>query len=201
MKNIILSILSIGICTVVMAQEFDKNLASAKAAYSAGNLEDARFNLENALREIDIAIGKEVMKVLPTSLGTLAYNSKEDNVTGMSSSFAGLFVHRTFGAPEGKNAYIDVVSDSPVMAGINAILSMPVIMNSGDGNQKVIKVQGYKTLLTKQTDESGATSGYEVQTPFGNSMLTLHYNGNITEAEIIKLANTVPIEKIISVAQ
>jgi hypothetical protein len=201
MKNLILSILTLGLCTVVMAQEFDKSLASAKSAYSSGNLEDARFNLENALREVDVAIGKEVMKVLPTTLGTLSYNSKEDNVTGMSASFAGLYVHRTYGTAQDKNAYIDIVSDSPMMAGISAILSMPMIMNSGDSNQKVIKVQGYKTLLTKQADENGQVTGYEVQTPFGNSMLTLHYSGNITEAEITKLANSIPIEKIVSVAQ
>jgi hypothetical protein len=184
-----------------MAQEFDKSLASAKSAYSSGNLEDARFNLENALREVDVAIGKEVMKVLPTTLGTLHYNAKEDNVTGMSASFAGLYVHRTYGTAQDKNAYIDIVSDSPMMAGISAILSMPMIMNSGDNNQKVIKVQGYKTLLTKQADENGQVTGYDVQTPFGNSMLTLHYSGNITEAEITKLANSIPIEKIVSVAQ
>lgn len=201
MKNLILSILTLGLCTVVMAQEFDKSLASAKSAYSSGNLEDTRFNLENALREVDVAIGKEVMKVLPTTLGTLAFNSKEDNVTGMSASFAGLYVHRTYGTAQDKNAYIDIVSDSPMMAGISAILSMPMIMNSGDNNQKVIKVQGYKTLLTKQADENGQVTGYDVQTPFGNSMLTLHYSGNITEAEITKLANSIPLEKIVSVAQ
>ncbi|MFZ2906871.1 MAG: hypothetical protein WAZ98_11760 [Cyclobacteriaceae bacterium] len=201
MKNLILSILTIGVCTVVMAQDFNASISGAKSAYASGNLEDTRFNLENALREVDIAIGKEVMKVLPTSLGGLAYNQKDDNVTGMSSSFAGLFVHRTYGTAEGKNANIDIVSDSPMMAGINAILAMPMIMNTGDGSQKVIKVQGYKTLLTKQSDENGQTTGYDVQTPFGNSMLTLHYDGNISEAEITKLASAIPLEKIIAIAQ
>lgn len=201
MKNIILSILMISLCTIVMAQEFDKSLASAKTAYSSGNLEDARFNLENALREVDIAIGKEVLKVLPTTVGTLTYNAKDDNVTGMSSSFAGLYVHRTYGTAEDKNANIDIVSDSPMLAGINAILSMPMVMNTGDGSQKVIKIQGYKTLLSKQSDENGKVTGYDVQTPFGNSMLTLHYTGTITEAEITKLANALPLEKIISIAQ
>ncbi len=201
MKNLILSILTLSLCTVVMAQEFDKSLASAKTAYNSGNLEDARFNLENALREVDVAIGKEIMKVLPTTLGALAYNVKDDNVSGMSASFAGLYVHRTYGTAQDKNANIDIVSDSPMMAGISAILSMPMIMNSGDGNQKVIKIQGYKTLLTKQADENGLVTGYDVQTPFGNSMLTLHYNGNISEAEITKLASSIPLEKIINVAQ
>ena len=201
MKKLILSILTVSLVTAVTAQEFDKSMASAKSAYGSGNLEDARFNLENALREVDVAIGKEVMKVLPTTLGTLAYNTKDDNVSGMSSSFAGLFVHRTYGTAEDKNAYIDIISDSPMMAGINAIISMPMVMNSGDGNQKVIKVQGYKTLLTKQADDTGKVTGYEAQTPFGNSMLTLHYNGNITEAEVVKLANSIPLEKIIAIAQ
>lgn len=201
MKNLILSILTLSVCTLVTAQEFDKSVASAKSAYGSGNLEDARFNLENALREVDIAIGKEVMKVLPTNIGGLAHNTKDDNVTGMSSSYAGLFVHRTYGTAQDKNAYIDIVSDSPLMAGINAILTMPMVMNSGDGSQKVIKVQGYKTLLTRQSDENGKVTGYEVQTPFGNSMCTLHYTGNITEAEITKLANSIPLEKIIAIAQ
>jgi hypothetical protein len=201
MKNLILSILTLGLCTVVMAQDFTASMSGAKTAYASGNLEDARFNLESALREVDVAIGKEVMKVLPTTLGTLAYNPKDDNVTGMSSSFAGLYVHRTYGTVEGKKATLDIVSDSPMMAGINAILSMPMVMNTGDGSQKVIKVQGYKTLLSKQSDENGQVTGYDVQTPFGNSMLTLHYDGNISEAEIVKLANAVPLEKIISIAQ
>ena len=201
MKNIILAILTLSVCTVVMAQDFDKSLASAKSSYSSGNLEDARYNLENALREVDAAIGREVMKVLPTTLGTLAYNVKDDNVSGMSASFAGLYVHRTYGTAEDKNANIDIVSDSPMLAGINAILAMPMVMNSGDGSQKVIKVQGYKSLLNRQADETGKVTGYDVQTPFGNSMLTLHYNGTITEAEIVKLANSIPLEKIIAIAQ
>jgi hypothetical protein len=184
------------------AQEFEKNLASARAAYNSGNLEDARFNLEGALREIDIAIGKEIMKVLPTSLGGLAYNAKEDNVTGTSAALiGGLYVHRTYGKPEAKHVALEIISDSPLMAGVNAILSMPMIMNSSDGTQKVIKVQGYKTLLTKRTNENGQTVGYDVQTPFGNSMLTLNCTGVTSEAEATQLANSIPLEKVIKIAQ
>ena len=184
------------------AQEFEKHLASARSAYNSGNLEDARFNLESALREIDIAIGKEIMKVLPAALGGMAANTKDDNVTGASGSMVGgLFVHRTYGKPTEKNISLDIISDSPLMAGVNAILSMPMIMNTNDGTQKVIKVQGYKTLLTKRTDENGKTVGYDVQTPFGSSMLTLNCHGITTEAEVTQLANAVPLEKVIKIAQ
>jgi len=204
MKNLFLSLITIGLCITMMAeaQEFDKSLASAKASYNSGNLEDARFNLENALREIDAAIGREILKVLPTTLGGMNSDVKNDQVTGMSGGLTGgLYVQRRYGKDQEKNATLDIISDSPLMAGINAILAMPMIMNSGDSNQKVVKVQGYKSLLTRESDENNQTTGYQVQTPFNSSLLTLDYNGSISEAEVLKLANSLPLEKIIPLAQ
>ena len=127
MKNSI-SIVIIMLCIVWVteAQEFNKSLASAKSAYSSGNLEDTRFNLENALREVDAAIGREILKVLPTSLSGLNSDAKNDQVTGMSGGIAGgLYVQRTYGNQPDKSASINIISDSPMMAGINAILAMP----------------------------------------------------------------------------
>ena len=204
MKNLFLSLITIGLCITMMAeaQEFDKSLASAKASYNSGNLEDARFNLENALREIDAAIGREILKVLPTTLGGMNSDVKNDQVTGMSGGLTGgLYVQRRYGKDQEKSVTLDIISDSPLMAGINAILAMPMIMNSGDSNQKVVKVQGYKSLLTRESDENNQTTGYQVQTPFNSSLLTLDYNGSISEAEVLKLANSLPLEKIINLAQ
>ncbi len=204
MKNIFISMITLGLCVTMMAeaQEFDKSLASAKSAYQAGNLDDARFNLENALREVDAAIGREILKVLPTALGGLNSDPKNDQVTGMSGAlFGGLYVNRSYGNPEGKTAEVNIISDSPMLAGINAILAMPSIMNTGDSNQKVVKVQGYKSLLTREADDNNQTAGYQLQIPFGNSMLTLDYNGAISETEMLKLGNSLPLDKIIKLAQ
>lgn len=204
MKNIFFSLITIGLCMTMIAeaQEFDKSLASAKSAYNSGNLEDARFNLENALREVDAAIGREILKVLPTTLDGMSADTKNDNVTGMGSSMVGgLYVQRTYGNAAEKNASINIISDSPLMAGINAILAMPAIMNTGDSNQKVIKVQGYKALLNRQVDENNQTSGYQLQMPFNSSLLTFDYNANITEAVMLNLANSIPVEKIVKIAQ
>lgn len=188
--------------TTLFAQEVEKHLAGARTAYNSGNLEDARFNLENALREIDVAIGKEILKVLPANLAGLPANTKDDNVTGTTMTIvSGLYVHRTYGNQNGKNITLDIISDSPLMGAVNAILSMPFVMNTGDGSQKVIKVQGYKTLLTKRTNENGQTVGYDVQTPFGNTLLTLYCNGITSEAEATQIANAIPLERIIKLAQ
>jgi hypothetical protein len=74
-------------------------------------------------------------------------------------------------------------------------------MNTGDSNQKVVKVQGYKSLLNRKVDENNQTSGYTLQTPFTGSMLTMDYSGAISEADFLKYANTLPFEKIIKFAQ
>ena len=204
MKNIFFSLITLGLCVTMMAeaQEFDKSLASAKTAYNSGNLEDARFNLENALREVDAAIGREILKVLPTTMDGMKTDTKNDQVTGMAAGFAaGLYVQRTYGQTSEKHASINIISDSPLMAGINAILAMPSIMNTGDSNQKVVKVHGYKSLLNRQTDENNQTTGYQLQVPFSNSMLTLEYSGTITEAAMLNLANTIPMDQIVKIAQ
>jgi hypothetical protein len=204
MKNIFftLIVLSLSFTMIAQAQEFDKHMASAKSAYTSGNLEDARFNLENALREIDAAIGREILKELPTSLGGLTSDTKNDQVTGMSGSIVGgLYVHRVYGNTQVKGITLDIISDSPLMAGLNAILAMPMVMNTGDANQKVVKVQGYKSLLNRKADAENKTSGYSLQIPFTNSMLTLDYAGAISEADFLKIANSLPLEKIVKLAQ
>src|SRR3954462_15800232 len=93
-----LFILSILVITnaVVKAQDFKKDVASAKTAYNAGKLEDAHFALQQTLVQMDITIGKEVIKLLPEKMDSLKANVNEDNVTG-NVSFVGATIHRNYG--------------------------------------------------------------------------------------------------------
>lgn len=198
MKNIIILVL-LAFSTVVSAQEFDKNIASAKSAYSSGDLENSRFALEQALHDLDVVIGKEILKLLPTKLGALSYNEKEDNVTGGSGVASGLFVHRSFGA-DLNSAKIDIINNSPLITSINAILAIPFIGNSGDGTQKVVKVQGYKAVLNKNANEETGKTGYTLQVPLNNTLFTLEMD-DTNENEIQAFANSVPLSKIAQMAQ
>ena len=137
--SLILIFLSVGLLS--FAQDFDKNVATAKSTYASGNLQDSRFAMEQALRDLDIAIGKEILKVLPVKLGSLAVVEKEDNVTG-SGSYVGLYVNRHYGASP-KRGSIEIINNSPMINSLNAILSMPVIGGMmRDENQKMVKIQG-----------------------------------------------------------
>jgi hypothetical protein len=182
------------------AQDFDKNLASAKTSYAAGDLENARFATEQLLRDLDIAIGKEILKLLPTQVAALKVNEKDDNLTGGAGYAGGLFVHRSFGAMP-KTAAIDIINNSPMINSIQSILTMPGLGGMmRDENQKQIKVQGYKSLLNRNVDSETGKTNYELQIPMNNTLLTLKMD-DTSEAEITQVANTLPLAKIAQMAQ
>lgn len=195
--NLILLFLACGYAT--LAQDFDKNIATARSSYSSGNLQDSRFAMEQALRDLDMAIGKEVLKVLPTKLGTLSANEKEDNVTG-TGNYVGLYVQRYYGA-DPKRGSIEIINNSPMINSLNAILSMPVIGGMmRDENQKMIKVQGYKSILNKQVNSDTGKTNYELQIPMNNTLVTVKMDDS-NESEITAAANTIPLAKIVQMAQ
>jgi len=180
------------------AQDAGPSFVEAKSSYSSGNLDDARFALEQALQQIDQAIGKEILKILPTNLSGMEYHDQQDNVVGTNTGFAGLFVDRNYGEGD-QSASIDIMGDSPLMAGLNAILALPAIVTQGDGDQKRIKVDGYKSLLQKDTNADGKVT-YTVQIPANSTLISLNVNG-YNESEVISMANQLPVSEIVRLAQ
>lgn len=180
------------------AQEFDKNLASARTAYAGGNLEDTRFALQQMLNDIDLLVGKEILKLLPPKMDAMPSNAKEDNVT-VNAGLAGVLVKRTYESGE-KNASVDIMGNSPLVGSLNAILSLPLIGNSGDGTQKTVKVQGYKGVLQKSEDAESGKTNFTLQVPLNSTLLTFTVN-NSTEADVLRLANTIPVTEIAKLVQ
>lgn len=199
MKKILVITAMIG-SFAATAQEFDKNLTTAKSSYGSGDLENARFAMEQMLRDLDIAIGKEILKMLPTTMGSLKSNDKEDNLTGGSGYGTGLFVQRTYGA-DPKRGQVEIINNSPLINSIQAVLTTPVLGGMmRDENQKQIKVQGYKSLLTKNVNSETAKTNYELQIPMNNTLLTIRMDDS-NESEITAAANAIPLAKIVQLAQ
>jgi hypothetical protein len=197
MKRVLYTFLSL-LSLTSFAQDFDKNLTAARTSYGSGALGDARFSMEQMLRDLDMAIGGEILKVLPPAVGSLKANDKEDNVSGGGGT--GLFVRRTYGA-EPKSASIEIINNSPMITSINAILTMPLIGGMmRDENQKQIKVQGYKSLLNRNVNSDTGKTGYELQIPLNNTLITLKID-DTNEAEITQTANALPLSKISTMAQ
>jgi hypothetical protein len=198
MKKITILLITIVSASAAFAQDFATDLASAKSAYSSGNLEDARFAMQNMITDLDIAIGKEVLKMLPQKMDTYAVNTKADNVTA-NTGLAGAVVHRDYGA-EAKKLNLDIMSNSPLVGSLNAILSIPFMGNSGDGTQKTVKVQGYKGILQKSVDSETSKTDYTLQIPLNNTLLTFTVP-DATEADVLKMAGTIPVADIAKMVQ
>lgn len=201
MKKIHLTLLLCLLSYVSFGQEFNAKLAEARTAYTGGNLSNSRFAMEQMMRELDVAIGKEILKILPAQMEMLKANTKDDNVTGAGAGIGmGLFVQRTYGVPDTKAASLDIINNSPLIGTLNAMLSIPFIGGAGDLNQKVVKVHGYKGLLNKTEDTETGKSSYELQIPLQNTLVTLKVD-DTKEAEMMKMASTLPLDKISSMAK
>jgi hypothetical protein len=197
------TILTILFCSLMFintapAQEIEKNLNDARSAYSNGDLEAARFALQQAMYELDLAIGREILELLPERLGYLNYSDADDMVGSANMGFIGLHLSRTYQNDEKQSAELQIIADSPLLAGINAILAMPVI--GRDPNQKRIRVDGYRGLLQRSENAQGDVS-WDMQIPFGSSLLTVNFHGINEEDAIMDMANTIPIQQIARLIQ
>lgn len=196
MKNTLFTLLMLA-SVLAAGQDVEKNIAVARQAYDAGKLEDSRFAMEQALRELDLAIGKEIIAELPARIGPFAAVAGSDVINAAGSGL-GLVLSRKYGT-ESKGLSLDIINNSPLIAGINTILSLP-IAGLGNPDQKQVKVQGYKALLTKQADAQTGKVNYDLQIPVGNTLITLHA-AEATEAEVIAHAQVLPVAKVMLLGQ
>lgn len=197
MKKYTFLILILFFTVAVQAQDFSKDIADAKTAYSAGKLADAHFSLEQAIQEIDMIVGKEVLKLLPEKMNDQNANSKDDQVTA-NVGFVGATIHRDYGTT---GSQVEIISNSPLIASLNAFLNMPFVGGMmRNSTTKVVKVQGYKSRLEKESDNENGKPNYQLQIPFKNALVTITANG-MDENSVVSFANTVPLDKIAALIQ
>lgn len=199
MKQILLIVLCFCSVAAATSQDLGKHLATAKTAYSANKLEEAHFALKQAIAEVDILTGKKVLQLLPASLEGMPANSKDDNVYA-NAGFIGATIHRSWGQGE-QTASLDIINNSPLISTLNTFLNAPLIgglMNSD--KMKTIKVQGYKARLSNDGESTSGPSQYSLQIPLHTALLTFNAHG-ATEAQMLKYANTLPLQDIAKLIQ
>lgn len=197
-KLLILTGIILGSTVSGLAQGFDKAINTAQSAYDAGKLEEAHFALQQAMQEVDIIIGKEVLKLLPAKMEDLASNPQNDKVTS-NTGFLGATIHRSYG-DTARRADLDIISNSPMIATLNSFLNLPMIGGMmSDPNNKTVKVQGYKGRLSA-SDIADNKKQYELQIPLGSALVTFIVREG-TESEVLAMANTLPMQQIAKLIQ
>ncbi len=199
LKNFILcGIIFLWPAIMIMGQNPETNLKEARSAYSAGDLDAARFALQQAINEVDLVIGKEIMKILPEKMGELAFAQSDDVLGAGNLGFPGLHLSRSYGQSIAQKVELSIIADSPLLAGINAILAMPSF--ASDPNQKRVRIGGYRGLLQKSESGAGEVN-WDLQIPFGSSLLSMNFRGIGDEKTVTDWAATVPIDKIARLIQ
>ena len=199
MKVFLTFIAFLGIAGSCQAQDFAKAMSTAKTTYSAGKLEETHFALQQAMQEVDMTIGKEVLKLLPPKIDVMEINTKQDNVSS-NVGYVGATIHRVY-EKTGQRADISIVSNSPLVAMMNTTLNMPMMggmMN--DANTKNVKVQGYKAKLEKQQGSTPDKNTYELQIPLGSALITFRVD-DCTDTQILSFADTIPMQQIAKLIQ
>lgn len=197
MKKYSIFVLLICYTALVEAQDFSKDIAEAKISYSAGKLADAHFSLEQAIQEIDMIVGKEVLKLLPEKMNDSAAKTTDDQVSA-NVGFVGATVHRSYG---NNGSQVEIISNSPLISSLNAFLNMPLMGGlMRNSTTKVVKIQGYKSRLEKQGDNENGKPDYQLQIPFKSALITITANG-MDENSVLSFANSIPLDKIAALIQ
>jgi len=150
------------------------------------------------MQEIDLIIGKEVLKIVPLKMNDLAVNTKDDNVS-TNSGYIGTTIRRTFGTT--RKAELTIMSNSPMVATINMFLNTPMLAGMGsNGDTKLIRISGYKGQLQRETNSTSGQVDYTINIPLGNSLFTFKVE-NTTDTEITKMAETFPLDQIAKLIQ
>ena len=194
MKLIITLTAIIAFAGTCAAQDFSKAMATAKTSYSAGKLEDAHFALQQAMQEVDLTIGREVLKLLPAKIDVMAVNATDDNVAS-NVGYVGATINRTY-ANGGRRANVSIISNSPLIAMINTVLNTPLLGGMiSDGKTKTVKVQGYKGRLEKQAGSTPDKNSYELQIPLGSALFTFRVD-DCTDSQILQYTDAIPLQQI-----
>ena len=178
-------------------QDFSKDMTTAKTAYNAGKLEESHFALMQAMQEIDLIVGQEILKLLPPKMDTMAAVPKQDNVS-TAVGFVGTTIHRLYGSGN-RRADLSIVSNSPLIGMLNGLLNAPMIGMMSDGKTKTVRVQGYKGRLEKSEGSDGKTN-YELQIPLSNTLITFKVD-DCTDSQLLALAETLPLQQIAKLLQ
>lgn len=197
-KYIIIIAVCIAFSSAGNAQHFNKHITTARTAYQSQHLEQAHSALQQAMQELDMQIGKEVIRLLPLQVDTLKAVTANDQVTA-NMGFTGATILRQYGQGA-RNAEVSIISNSPMVAVLNNLFNMPVIPGISDPNVQTTRVQGYKARLERREGDSAGTYHYELQVPLGSALISFRVN-NTTDQQILVLANTLPLAAIVKLIQ
>ncbi|GAB4320133.1 MAG: hypothetical protein Kow00127_12440 [Bacteroidales bacterium] len=179
------------------AEEIDvlSSIRSASDANDKGDFAQSRSSIRDALRGIEIELGRQVLSELPEEIEDLKSLKEEDAVASTQMGLTGLMISRTYRSSD-REMNVIIGNDAAVMSAANLYMATGMNYNSLEENPdaKKITFQGRKGVIGY--DES---AGYSLAVPFGQSSVLMIEGVNFeSEASFMSAADEIPLEKIVS---
>lgn len=168
-------------------------MAEAETAHAAKNYSDARYSLQQALMGVEIQLGRQILKSLPTSVDALSVDTVQDIVMSTQWGWSNLNIQRVW--KKGDKQLTMTVGNAGIYAGMAALYftnaSMVQASNTKQ-NFKQIKIKGNKAII--QYEDS---KGYTLIVSLGqSSMIVWECINFANEQEVMTTANSFDIDGI-----
>lgn len=167
-----------------------RSLDDAEKAFSQKKYGESRYALQQAIVGIEMEMGNQVMKSLPTKVAGIGHIPESDKVTSTGMAFVGLTIFREY-YNDDQAVDITVANNSAMLTAANLYLTNPAY-SSGQENMKSVTVQGFKSVL-----EFSEYDGYKLSVPLGQTSIAVIKMVNFAnEGAALKVADAFDLADI-----
>ncbi len=174
--------------------DVNAQLADAEKSFQASQYSDARYSLQQALRGIEIQLGRELLTSLPSAVSGLQKDTTQDKVMSTNWGWNNLTIQRVYSDQKDKQLTVTIGNNLLYSGLVNAYFNNAYGMQADADNQNVkqTKVKGNKAII--EYDDS---KGYSLIVPIGQSSMIVWEAINFAnEDEVMAAANSFDIDSI-----
>lgn len=136
------------------------HLNNANSAISSNQLSNARFEVKEAMRGVELEIGYGILDAMPKTVSDIDSNFDEDVVYSTGIGFVGLVIKRYYGER------LEATIGDNSMMGASYSMMLNSSYASNDGNHKNVVVQDNRGVITFDGNNT-----YKLGIPLGQSSI------------------------------
>jgi hypothetical protein len=170
------------------------NMNEAEKLHGSSQYSNARFALQQALMGVEIQLGKEILKSLPTTVNNLPFDETQDRVASSQWGWSNLTIQRVYSDKKDKQLTVGI-GNAGIYGGLAQLYFANAGMVQAYGDQQQVKnvmVKGNKGVI--QYDDN---KGYTLIIGIGQTAGIVWEAINFaSEQEVMNAANSFDIDKI-----
>lgn len=170
-----------------------QQMTEAETEHAAKNYSDARYSLQQALMGVEIQLGRQILKSLPTTIVALPVDTLQDRVMSTQWGWSNLSIQRVY--KSGDKQLTTTIGNAGIYSGLAMMYFGNASMMEANGdkqNFKQVKVKGNKAII--QYEDS---KGYTLIVSIGQtSMIVWECINFANEQEVMSAANSFDIDGI-----